>query len=351
MDSYFEGYGLPEHMRRWQVFAYGSRYSPLRLAMLPEQPRPRDLAGDMDPSMFTYVDAFEDLLAESSGRGMMDLRTRYDMNRLLARMWPRGENPLSWVSRLESQDLSRVYFHYNRGHNHAPERMDEWAELPSEDYGDKLGWRAAYEGNRQSAEQPPLPAPRQEESGLQTGLFGELDRVFRALGKVLEDEVSSFGRRRKPDDHQPTKEGQEQGPETEDDLYSTVQSAFHDAERSLSTFIKSFSGGRWGFEPWPSDANPGSNTQNDEVREDDSGRTVKTTKEFVDAFGNLHVKTEIRRTDWDGNEIARETNYSVRPLSQARKAQEEPSEKESREDVGLVQDERQGEKKSGWFWK
>lgn len=353
LDRYYEGYGVQEHMRRWQIFAFGSRYSPLRLAMLPEQPCPRDISDGMDPSMFTFVDAFEDLLAESSGRRMMDLQTRYEMNQLLARMWPRGEHPLSWFSRLESQDLSNAYFRYSRGNQHTPARMDDWGELTPEDDRDKMPWGDARETDAQNAERPPLPSPRPEEPGAQTSLFGELDRVFKELGKVLEDEISSFGQGRRPSERHQNKEGQEQDPKTEEDLYSTVQSAYHDAERSLSNFIKSFSGGRWGFEPWRNDIKPSDTNaaSGNEIREDESGKTVKSTEEFVDAFGNLHVKTEIRRTDWDGNEVASETHYSVRPVPQTRKVEEESPEKGSREEASPGQDEKKQEDKSGWFWK
>ena len=106
-----------------------------------------------------------------------------------------------------------------------------------------------------------------------------------------------------------------------------------------------------------------------EVFEDESGRTIKSKKEFVDAFGNLHVKTEVRRTDESGNEVSRETHYSVRsmPPQQPWKGgdedpprnrlsnddnddgntyQEEKYQQEKRE----LDDKRRREK-SGWFWR
>ncbi|KAL1872776.1 hypothetical protein VTK73DRAFT_1326 [Phialemonium thermophilum] len=353
LDRYYEGYGLPEHLKRWQLFVYQSPYSPLRLATLPRQPRPQGLPEGADPKMFSFVDAFEDLLAESAGRPMMDLQTRYEMNKLLARMWPRGEHPLSWFSRLESQDLTKVYFRYNPGHYFTPDRMSGWGELPRPE--------VTYEPEKSRAgrELDVTPVERTQSvvdrgSADRPGLFGELDRVFKSLAKVLEDEFSTFTSRKKPDEGTPDSDPRGREPGTEDDLYSLVQSAFHDAERSLSTFMKSFSQGRWGFETWnPEWTRLGSEKIDQapaetEVHEDEWGKTVKSKKEFVDAFGNLHVKTEICRTDVHGNEVSKETHYSVRPVSPSRKAQVEAPGKESGE---TAQAEEEQDKKSGWFWK
>ena len=354
-DRDFDGYGPLEHMRRWQIFAYGSRYSPLLLATLPDQPCPRDLPEWMDPGMFTYLDAFEDLLAQSEGRPMMDLQTRYEMNIYLAGMWPRGEHPLAWYSRLESQNLSEAFSRYLRGNQYTPARVDDPAELLTEDDQEKLGHEAAQEANIERAETPSRPSPRHEELGVQTGLFGELDKAFKELGKVLEDEISSFGQRRRPREDRPKTDSDGEAPKTEADLYDTVRSAYYDAERSLSTFVKSFTDGKWRFEPWGDDAKAGgTNAPSEEVREDKSGKTVTSTNEYVDAFGNLHSKTEVRRTDWDGNVVATETHYFVRPAPQTRKVEQEPQEERPREEppekARRGQDEKQ-DGKDGWFWK
>lgn len=81
-----------------------SSYSPLALRDIP-QPKPNDAPSDLDTSIFTFEDAFEDLLAVSQGQPLPDIRSRYEQRKLLRSMFPTGEPAYFWLRRLRSQGL------------------------------------------------------------------------------------------------------------------------------------------------------------------------------------------------------------------------------------------------------
>ncbi|PFH56056.1 hypothetical protein XA68_17135 [Ophiocordyceps unilateralis] len=80
-------------------------YSPTVLTHLPP-PTPRDMMPGQDPSVFTFADAFEDLLAVSqAGQPLPDIAVRYAQSRLLRRMFPAGEPDWFYARRLQAQRL------------------------------------------------------------------------------------------------------------------------------------------------------------------------------------------------------------------------------------------------------
>ena len=81
-----------------------SSYSPLALRDIP-QPKPNDAPSDLDTSIFTFEDAFEDLLAVSQGQPLPDIRSRYEQRKLLRSLFPTGEPAYFWLRRLRSQGL------------------------------------------------------------------------------------------------------------------------------------------------------------------------------------------------------------------------------------------------------
>lgn len=327
--------------QRFDTFAKRSQYSPILLAeRMPRQPCPRDIHGDMDPHMFTYIDAFEDLLAEASGVPTMDLRSRYNMNKMLRNTWPFGEPAYSWARRLESQGLIKAFlpdYRYLPPRQSISEQRVEQAEENRAPVQEDL-WQGHSVDARTEEEQRPAEA----------GLFAEIEKVVKALNQVLDETTSTFCG---PEKRQ---EGQSREPRTEHDLYDAVQSAFNEGQRSLAAFFKSLADG---IEPRPRpvvksevDA-PGSET----VEDEDGMKTVRSTREYVDEYGNKHVSTEIRRTSKDGTMVSTETHYSVRPASDIEPSSiktTSPNHYESSDGEWRVKDEnRNGEKHSGWFWK
>jgi hypothetical protein len=190
-----------------------------------------------------------------------------------------------------------------------------------------------------------------ERPNAETGLFGEIEKVVKALNQVLDNgstASSVFGTQK--EEEQARRE-----PRFENDLYDAVQSAFTEAQQSLGTFFKFFSEGRLGIERRPNDkAESQTGAPIGETVEDESGaKTVKSVKEYIDDWGNKHVKTEITKTTRNGKMT--EVRYEVRPASEAERSAVDDShqhEGESANQERPVNDAKyDGDKASGWFWK
>lgn len=89
--------------RYWVDWAESSPYSPFNLSHL-QQPLPAGITPG-DYHLFGFEDAFEDLMAASQGKPMMNLDMEADFRRGLYKLHPYGETPQSWVSRLERRGL------------------------------------------------------------------------------------------------------------------------------------------------------------------------------------------------------------------------------------------------------
>ncbi|KAJ4423978.1 hypothetical protein N0V82_001407 [Gnomoniopsis sp. IMI 355080] len=87
----------------WYEWALTSHYSPYNLRHLPN-PVPAGVSSK-DASLFDFGDAFEDLLAVSSGRDLMDLRKQAERKRSMFDLFPAGEPFIHWVSYLSSKKL------------------------------------------------------------------------------------------------------------------------------------------------------------------------------------------------------------------------------------------------------
>lgn len=324
---------------RWAEFFPESRYSPPLLAFGPWNPRPRGMDPDMDPSLFTWVDAFEDLLAESSGMPMMDIRTRYNQNRVLRQKWPEMggiQGLVPWLQRLRSQGLSLlerdVFFGTTKLMESKPTYTTGRPELSAGQHDANAADQEPEKPRGSGAEQE-----RQTESD--GSFFGELDKVLKVLNKVLDDNLTPQDSRRRTEHDNNTA----QEPETETELYNAIQTAFNEA-RSLSTFLKTLSEG--GFASPVRKATTNDHSSN--PHEDESDKTEVSKAEFVDDNGNLHTKTITLRTSADGTRTTREETYSVRPAPKDKK----PNNQNSKPvDTTITNDGDDGSKGAGWFWK
>jgi hypothetical protein len=88
-------------------------YSPNLLRQL-RQPVPQDAPDHVNANIFTFEDAFEDLLAVSQGRGLPDIIMKHDQRKLLRQMWPHGEPFEFWHQRLQSQGLLTHFQAFSR---------------------------------------------------------------------------------------------------------------------------------------------------------------------------------------------------------------------------------------------
>lgn len=367
-------------------------------------PTPRDLPPDCADARFGWLEAFEDLLRAESGLPLMDLRARAREEREARRWWGSssafgwlgfgtglrgmGLKEELWLGRLERDGLSEVLFPvWDRAAGYAsPRSMGEWAErrrwerreeeeagrlwegiVGAATRGVEEGWRELDEARREVergvdewAEERKREAKREVDEWRDAGhdkvngFFDGIGGVVRTLGKVLEDEVKSLqrlGKGRDKDEKAGDKDTDKDTPQTENDLYSVIQSAFHDSERSLSNFFKSLSEG------WRDDARaepkPASTPKIETTERVENGITKKTTKtEYVDALGNAHTKSETTWTDEDGRVVMRQVHSSMGRSAHWEKTFETGSTTPSQDNKEPAEEpEREHKKEGGWFWK
>ncbi|KAL2271855.1 hypothetical protein VTJ83DRAFT_1226 [Remersonia thermophila] len=330
-----------------------------------------------------------------------------------------GVRAAAWLSRMEEQGLNEALFPVcdpARGYR-SPRTAQEWTERrraeasqnketeslweellqdakksgAGDEPADEADREARREREREAAEEGRRRLRRELESWWDAGhdtATSFLDGVggfVRMLGKVLEDEARSLQQLGKPDQDggdagNPKPKPGPADPATETDLYTLIQSAFHDSERSLSSLFKTLSEGWHNAFP-PRDAGkPASppKTETTESLDKATGLTKKTTKtEYVDERGNNHAKTETTWTDESGRVVMRQVHSSVGraerwgPASSRGEAikhqdhQVEGGEKQHQQQQQLEernadttadeerqqQQQQQQKKEGGWFWK
>ncbi len=315
------GERLEDHFYAWDLFLRRSKYSPLVLdQQLPKRPRPAELEDGMDPDLFSWRDAFEDLLAASSGLPMASTADQYQHRALWSR-FPQGEPADLWLARLRAQRLTEVYFPFREWDYRSPQTIEEWVQSRKED--DEK--RAA-----------------QEKETLQ-----RVKEIAQSLGLDIKepseprDLTTAAGKR--------DSDGAEQEPRTEQDLFDFIKSTSNQVLPPLTAFLKIFTNGKWVTESSTSTSR--TMTTGEDVDEA-SLKTTKSTEEWVKG-GYVHIKTEIRKTAPDGREVARETHYSVRPAEseeQATGKDQDAGEQSENTKVWTRGDDGR-EKKNSWLWK
>ncbi|RDA92611.1 hypothetical protein CP533_0959 [Ophiocordyceps camponoti-saundersi (nom. inval.)] len=81
-------------------------YSPFYLRHLP-QPIPKDLPPGLDSSIYSFADAYEDLLLVSQGYSLPKIEKRHEITTFVHRLFPAGEPPVPYIRRLLHSDLLR----------------------------------------------------------------------------------------------------------------------------------------------------------------------------------------------------------------------------------------------------
>ncbi|KAM0352401.1 hypothetical protein ACHAPU_002068 [Fusarium lateritium] len=312
--------------------AYSS-YSPLALREMP-QPRPNDAPSDIDTSIFTFEDAFEDLLTVSKGQPLPDIKSRYEQRRLLRSMFPNGEPGYFWLRRLRSQGLLEESGPAKLLTSAANQNWDQFhQEL---DRSAQAVWRNILgEGDDEvQGEFDHNPHEKSDRSDAVSSHQRNEERYHNQLNPAsyevqeLRDELHGHkNARREADDF--------------DDLFSTIQSSFANGHSAWDSFIKMINEDR----PTP----VSKEHKQSQITESDEKQVV-TKDEYVDRFGYLHTKTLVKTLDENGNEIGSHSHYAVRP------AQKE-SENAHLKDQGK-EDQGPGfrahgnlEVNKGWFWK
>ncbi|OAQ95853.1 hypothetical protein LLEC1_00276 [Akanthomyces lecanii] len=294
-----------------------SSYSPAALTHL-RQPVPSDLPPHLDASVFTFRDAFEDLLAVSQGRPLSDIDSRYQQSRMLRQMYPHGEPSWLWISRLQSQGLIGTPL----GSSILRASQAGWDELQREmEDGAEALWRSFRD------------EPKNREAAAQVGqVFRELREQFGGPGNPRESPSSRS--------LEPKKNGE---PDDFDELYSAIKSAYANGQGAWDAFKKTMNEDvprrmdeferqleeKFGEKPSP-------------VSTEETARKneKETRSEWVDVFGYKHTTIKRKNYDENGREIDSSTFITIAP------AEKNPADAIENSDGNNTSD----KKKTGWFW-
>ncbi|KAL7894192.1 hypothetical protein HDV63DRAFT_390034 [Trichoderma sp. SZMC 28014] len=319
-------------------------YSPANLRHL-QQPVPNDLPAQCDSSVFTFEDAFEDLLTVSQGRPLPDIKSRYNQRQLLRQMFSHGEPTWFWLRRLESQGLLR---RPSRDELYRPQNfglLEDHVE-PAFTEPNWNDWSKLHEElDRKAAEVWKGVTDREEDNGQPKShsFFDDVHQTF----KQLED--TFYGRN---DSHQEERSNQHQKrlPDHFDDLFSSLSSTFAEGHKTWDTFVKSITDHKPVSYETPASQLPSST---EEKVYDNGNREVVTRDEKVNSFGYLTTTITKKTFDKNGNEIGTETHFTMRPAEKtqnARALKNGDSNVIERADADADNQQVQ-DKKSGWFWK
>lgn len=392
-----------EGFQYWDKWAQLDPYSPYNLRHLP-QPIPNDLPRDVDAGHFGYHEAFEDLMTVSGVENgpLMDLRGRADLKKTILKTFASGEPPLVWVRRLHGRGLlpppfiweNATFLDEVRAHSeqaveqeqeqHRPASMREWLDerrKTMEHTGDMERKHAEdIETLRGLAAMmlKELDGKGMNWDDMMTRLdkditfnFAEMIRKADQAVKGLERGIEKYARElssrsvqtRTPSDAKPASDDQHGQPDTEQDLFSMISSAVAEADRSFNSFAKSVTEVASPPADWRAERGRTEKLPGGETVEYDSfgGKTVTTTSEHTDTFGNVHSQTEVRRLNADGEEVGRQTHYSVHSSHHTegeRAARQEDhgswSEQLEESEQHRREDTKSGNKNgnsSGWFWR
>ncbi|CAM1510339.1 Fc.00g006740.m01.CDS01 [Cosmosporella sp. VM-42] len=302
-----------------------SSYSPLALRHLP-QPIPNDLEPRMDSTVFTFEDAFEDLLIVSQGQPLPSIRDLYSQRVLLNNIFGShpagGEHPYFYLQRLRLRGLLQMP--RPGPWNPSPFSMEIFNQALDRIDPDLRGHRLAFREGRHM---------------IPVDFYQEMDLLIKELTRLVPFSDESLNRLAAEERwyHQKLlQEPQRRLPIHEDELFSTVESRFLERAKTWDVFSKYMREGRSDeFERHDAEGGP------KKLRSEENQAVNK--KEFVDSFGNLHSTVTAKIFDEDGNEIGRAVHTKIASVH------EEPDRLEPAEPVD--NEEGQKPRKVGWFWK
>ncbi|KAJ2982818.1 hypothetical protein NQ176_g1132 [Zarea fungicola] len=303
-----------------------SSYNPALLGHL-RQPVPRDLPSNLDPGVFTFQDAFEDLLIVSRGSQMLDINSRYQQSRLLRQMYPNGEPTWLWLRRLQSQglisQLQRPRTTISRDSN--------WIEFKRAlEEGTEIFWGGIRDG---------VDDDKNREAVTKVGT------VFRELhNKISRDADNSASESRDIVNKQDEAENS-------DDLFSAIKSNYSDGPGQWDGFKKALNETvqrriealERQVERQFSDSKPATISDNGiNLNKNEK----ETRSEYVDVFGYKHTTIKRKIYDEIGNEVGSSTSIIVKPAEESDQTITEDGNKKTNDPGSALK----SSKHNGWFW-
>lgn len=335
----------------WNEWAQVSPYSPCNLRHL-RQPVPKDLPAGVDAKAFGFEDAFEDLMAVSAGRQMMDLSRQARMKKDIIDHFGFSEPPINWVRRLGSDGLlprplppSRRSFGPGWTDRDDPREVRRlfWEEQMKNDREFNQLWESSMRETDRTMSKPEGSDNslfREWEKFKESGgndpftfagqYFGKAREKAKETAKNLEEQV-----KREADEwakttnessqqKQQQKQQQEQQPQpsSETDLFNLVWSTVAQADRTFNNFANSLMDmSRPVDQHRPTTTTPqdqqqiatNGNKKTTTTTEENAfgGKTVRTTSEWVDPTGYLHSNVEVVKYDANGRVVSSEETSQV----------------------------------------
>lgn len=364
---------------------WSPEYHPAHLRDLP-RPVPNDLPQGAE-SIFTFEDAFEDLLAVSQDQPLPNIYQKFSQRKLLNQVFPKGEPSQFWMRRLDSQGLVPWLNgeQNGRGNRRPLQRREpepkpqDWDRLHSElAQRRKEAWSAEPRDDTKRGDAPGLADlvklsldiikanPELEK------LFGDINREI--LGDTDRSRPQARGdiTPRLNDNNEATlattDKAEKRHPKTFDEWFDQVQSFQVGGTSTWDAFKKSLNFGREIIETITKEPADGKvqremNNITDQLKELFEGhgqperakglQTSFTEHTEVDEDGIWHTKTTWITKDAQGNEIDRREDHRVEspPQAPVRSTQEDTTNgRGSDHERGYPAD--NGEvRKPGWFWK
>lgn len=398
--------------RFWLAWTLQSPYSPYNLRHLPK-PVPAGVS-PKDAGLFDFGDAFEDLLAVSSGQNLMDLRERAVSKRSLLDLFQLGEPPTHWVNSLLSKKLLPEPL--PKQHHFGMIFPMAWDEAWGARSGQNSDILKSIEAQKQqfktfenesTAAGQPLPdsqEQRRHSESLGESWIDKLDREItfnvasmlrqiEEMGKVIEEWTENadsqwqsvterLSKRPGQDTNaKPMKTSSQTERKIQENVLDTFDfDAFMNDEEEWMSEVKRNTQNKHKTEPdteedffsaiadafaetdkvlpnspekdevWRWET-PAQSVQRDQV----SGKSCTRSAEHFDKSGRLHQKTVVRTFDANGNQVGYETMYRVSHAGQVVK--------ELRERTGDGENESHATSSSpngiprdkdgwtGWFWR
>ncbi|KAL6886893.1 hypothetical protein GGI43DRAFT_418009 [Trichoderma evansii] len=316
-------------------------YSPSNLRHL-RQPVPSDLPAHCDSTVFTFEDAFEDLLTVSQGRPLPDIRSRYNQRQLLRQMFSHGEPTWFWLRRLESQGLLR---RPTRDELYRPRNFGLSEDHDESEFSNWNDWSKLHEELDRKAAEVWKDVTAHEENDGQPKSHSFFDDVHKTF-KELED---SFYGRDGSHEEEHRNQHQKRFPDHFDDLFSSLSSSFAEGHKTWDTFVKSITD----HKPVSSESSASHPPSSSEEKVYENGtREVVTRDEKINSFGYLTTTITKKTYDKNGNEIGTETHFTMRPAETQNTGAMENSDANVIERADAdTNDQQAQDKKSGWFWK
>lgn len=375
--------------RFWNEWAQLSSYSPYNLRHL-RQPTPSDLPAGVDAKTFGFQDAFEDLLAVSAGRPLMDLSKQARMKREILDYFGFNEPPMNWVWRLSADGLLPRPLPFRR--QFSPGCGPGWTDpdgardsqlasmdptVMNKDVAElaNLFKKAIIEADKVDAADWDNLKKRTDrlldEAQRKTKEFEQ--EVERYSGDWIKRQTSCQAPKEDTDKTWPAEQGpQEKKSTSETDLLELIESTVAQADKTFTNFAKSL----WEHSrpsneraaaaaPAPAlattlqaekafqTAKNGKTTKTTTETDELGGKTIKSVSEWVDPAGWLHNEVEVVRMDAKGRVFSREDRSHLTPAPQNQSTSGEgfnASVTSSTTVEEQVSSDSDG-KSTGWFWR